>query len=124
MVVTMDDSEQPEQPDLPPGSTSIGRDQANVVNSPGAITGSVGGDVSQNFGTQNTVNVTGGSYTVIHYHGVNGPLPSDPVALQAAYTHLAALPLDAVPQVGMLPPGSRMPLGANPLFVGREIELR
>jgi len=36
---------------------------------------------------------------------------------------LAALPLDRVPDVAPLPPGSRMPLRANPLFVGRADDL-
>jgi hypothetical protein len=45
-------------------STSIGRDQVNVQDSQGAITGRTG-DVSQNFGEQNTTNAG----TVIHIHG-------------------------------------------------------
>src|SRR5262245_26708332 len=123
----MDDnarSEKPEQSELPPARTSIGGDQHNISQSPGVITGSVSGDVHQHFGTQQTVNTSGGAYVVIHYHGVTAPLHPDPAALEVAYTHLAALPLDIVPQVATLPPGSRMPLSPNPLFVGREDELR
>jgi tetratricopeptide (TPR) repeat protein len=126
-VVTMDDSalsDQPEQSDLLPSSTSIGRDQVNVKDSPGAIVGSVSGDVHQHFGTQHTVNTSGGAYVVIHYHGVTAPLHADPAVLEAAHAHVAALPLETVPQVATLPPGSRMPLSPNPLFVGREAELR
>jgi hypothetical protein len=37
---------------------------------------------------------------------------------------LAALPLDVIPTVAPLPPHSRMPLSRNPLFVGRERDLR
>ncbi|MBK9709777.1 MAG: tetratricopeptide repeat protein [Kouleothrix sp.] len=37
---------------------------------------------------------------------------------------LAALPLDTIPNVAPLPPGSRMPLSRNPLFVGREADLK
>jgi len=37
---------------------------------------------------------------------------------------LSALPLDEIPAPGPLPPGSRMPFAANPLFVGREEDLR
>lgn len=37
---------------------------------------------------------------------------------------LAALPPDEIPEPGALPPGSRMPLSRNPLFVGREDDLR
>lgn len=35
----------------------------------------------------------------------------------------AVLPLDQLPQPGPLPTGSKMPLGRNPLFVGREADL-
>jgi tetratricopeptide (TPR) repeat protein len=118
----MDDATPPQQPEQPPATTSIGRDQHNISHSPGAIPGSVSGDVSQNYGQQHNVNTGGAPYNEIHYHGVTGPLPAHPAALQAAYGHLARLPLDTVPQVGMLPPGSRMPLGFNRLFVGRESE--
>jgi hypothetical protein len=45
-------------------TTQIGRDQVNVQESPGAITGRAGA-VSQNFGEQNTTNAG----TVIHIHG-------------------------------------------------------
>jgi transcriptional regulator with XRE-family HTH domain len=37
---------------------------------------------------------------------------------------VARLPLDAIPCPAALPAGSRMPLRRNPLFVGREAELR
>jgi hypothetical protein len=48
-------------------TTQIGRDQANVQNSPGAITGGVGGSVEQNFGAQNTTNAG----TVVYIQGGN-----------------------------------------------------
>ena len=48
----------------------------------------------------------------------------DPEVLAAAEARLAALPLDTVPDPAPLPPGSRMPLRPNPLFVGREADLR
>jgi hypothetical protein len=51
-----------------------------------------------------------------------GPV-SPPSEAETAAT-LAALPLDAVPEPGALPPGSHMPLSRNPLFVGREDDLR
>ncbi|HEY0735251.1 MAG TPA: FxSxx-COOH system tetratricopeptide repeat protein [Herpetosiphonaceae bacterium] len=38
--------------------------------------------------------------------------------------HVVALPLDTLPNPALLPPGSRMPLSRNPLFVGRERDLR
>lgn len=37
---------------------------------------------------------------------------------------LAELPLDRIPDPAPLPPGSRMPLSPNPLFVGREQDLK
>ncbi|HEU5015103.1 MAG TPA: tetratricopeptide repeat protein [Roseiflexaceae bacterium] len=44
--------------------------------------------------------------------------------LQAALRLLAHMPLDRVPEPAALPPGSRMPLHRNPLFVGRNDDLR
>ena len=37
---------------------------------------------------------------------------------------VAALPLETIPDPAPLPPGSRMPLPLNPLFVGREADFR
>ncbi|HTG32317.1 MAG TPA: toll/interleukin-1 receptor domain-containing protein [Thermoanaerobaculia bacterium] len=56
-------------------------------------------------------------------HLFPGPAPSPPDPEQAKAA-LADLPLDEVPQPGPLPVGSRMPLAHNPLFVGREEDLR
>jgi tetratricopeptide (TPR) repeat protein len=44
--------------------------------------------------------------------------------VEATEAQLASLPLDEIPLPGPLPAGSRMPLAANPLFVGREDDLR
>ena|ERR1700752_4989274 len=52
------------------------------------------------------------------------PRPVDPETLAAAEWQLAALPLEIIPDPAPLPPGSRMPLRRNPLFVGREVDLR
>ena len=52
------------------------------------------------------------------------PRPVDPETLAAAERQLAALPLETIPDPAPLPPGSRMPLRRNPLFVGREADLR
>lgn len=41
-----------------------------------------------------------------------------------AERRLAALPLDSIPSLAHLPPHSRMPLGRNPLFVGRAGDLK
>lgn len=49
--------------------------------------------------------------------------PNDDEPAQAAHTLLATLPLDLVPAVAPLPAHSRMPLSANPLFVGRTTNL-
>jgi tetratricopeptide (TPR) repeat protein len=49
------------------------------------------------------------------------PSPPDPDQARAA---LADLPLEEVPRPGPLPIGSRMPLSPNPLFVGREEDLK
>lgn len=47
--------------------------------------------------------------------------PPDP---KIARNVLEALPLEEVPKPGPLPVGSRMPLAPNPLFVGREEDLK
>ena len=52
------------------------------------------------------------------------PRPVDPEILAIAERQLAALPLETIPAPAPLPPGSRMPLRRNPLFVGREADLR
>jgi tetratricopeptide (TPR) repeat protein len=52
------------------------------------------------------------------------PRPVDPETLAAAERQLAVLPLEMIPDPAPLPPGSRMPLRRNPLFVGREADLR
>jgi tetratricopeptide (TPR) repeat protein len=52
------------------------------------------------------------------------PHPVDSETLAAAEQQLAALPLETIPNPVSLPPGSRMPLRRNPLFVGREADLR
>ena len=65
----------------------------------------------------------GGTATVITYEMV-APQPVDRAALAAAQDLLMSLPLDGVPAPAALPVGSRMPYGRNPLFVGRDQELR
>jgi tetratricopeptide (TPR) repeat protein len=65
----------------------------------------------------------GGTAIVITYEMV-APQPVDSSALAAAEDLLASLPLDGVPAPAALPAGSRMPYARNPLFVGREQELR
>lgn len=48
----------------------------------------------------------------------------DAVDLEAANHKLDELPLDSIPNIAALPIGSYMPFSANPLFVGRESELK
>jgi len=63
---------------------------------------------------------------VIRFPGARlfpGPAPAPPNP-EVAKATLADLPLEEVPQPGALPVGSRMPLAANPLFVGREEDLK
>jgi tetratricopeptide (TPR) repeat protein len=66
------------------------------------------------------VNVAGNLYI----YAQATPRPVDPETLAAAERQLAALPLDIIPDPAPLPSGSRMPLRRNPLFVGREADLR
>jgi tetratricopeptide (TPR) repeat protein len=66
------------------------------------------------------VNVAGNMY--IYAQAM--PRPVDPETLAAAARQLAALPLDTIPDPAPLPPGSRMPLRRNPVFVGRKEDLR
>jgi tetratricopeptide (TPR) repeat protein len=56
--------------------------------------------------------------------GLGRPAPYAASGLDSAQRLLAALPLDSIPDVAPLPPGSRMPLAANPLFVGRADDLK
>ncbi len=52
------------------------------------------------------------------------PQPIDAETLADAERRLAELPLDDIPDLAPLPPGSRMPLSPNSLFVGREEDFK
>jgi tetratricopeptide (TPR) repeat protein len=52
-----------------------------------------------------------------------GPSPDAPARLAEAQAVLASMPTGVLPDRAPLPPGSRMPLAPNPLFVGRGEEL-
>jgi hypothetical protein len=53
------------------------------------------------------------------------PSSDERAVLADAEALLATMPLDSIPDVApALPPGSRMPLSRNPLFVGREADLK
>ncbi|MGJ6962044.1 tetratricopeptide repeat protein [Streptosporangium sp. G11] len=64
----------------------------------------------------------GGTAMVISYTYVP-PQPVDAATSLAATRRFGDLPIEGVPEAGPLPPGSRMPLSPNPLFVGRSGEL-
>jgi tetratricopeptide (TPR) repeat protein len=65
-----------------------------------------------------------GNATVVNWQYIPSG-PPDPAQVTAALAQLAALPLDEVPTPAALPTSSRMPpRRANPLFVGRQDELR
>ena len=51
------------------------------------------------------------------------PAPVEPAVIAKAEMLLAELPVDEIPPISTLPNHSRIPYKANPLFVGREIEL-
>jgi Tfp pilus assembly protein PilF len=67
-------------------------------------------------------NIAGGVYNTYYQH--IGPAPVDEARLALACQRLAALPLDALPAPAALPPGSRLTRARNPLFVGREEDLK
>jgi len=76
-----------------------------------------GGNPITTWSNQDTafVNVVYGILTVVQEltgRPVDSPVTSEP-----------AFPLDSLPAPALLPPGSRMPLARNPLFVGREADL-
>ncbi|HEX7182951.1 MAG TPA: tetratricopeptide repeat protein [Thermoanaerobaculia bacterium] len=50
--------------------------------------------------------------------------PTAPPDPDEAWARLKELPLDEIPEPSPLPPGSRMPHSVNPLFVGRDEDLR
>lgn len=62
-----------------------------------------------------------GDYNIVYQHAP--PTPIAPAELDVARNQLATLPLDNIPDHASLPPGSRMSLSPNPLFVGREDDL-
>jgi tetratricopeptide (TPR) repeat protein len=59
-------------------------------------------------------------FNISHHH----PQPRLTIDLAQAQQQLDTLPLDQIPSPAPLPPGSRMPLSVNPLFVGREDDLK
>ncbi|MDP9475844.1 MAG: NB-ARC domain-containing protein [Actinomycetota bacterium] len=61
--------------------------------------------------------------TLNNYADVS-PRPVEPERFEEARRLLGEMPLEELPKRAELPLGSRMPLSRNPLFVGREEELR
>jgi tetratricopeptide (TPR) repeat protein len=80
-------------------------------------------DVSGRF-TGSTAGVNYGSITTNIYQG-GAPSPDARAVLAHAEALLATMPLDTIPDLApALPSGSRMPLSRNPLFVGRQADLK
>jgi tetratricopeptide (TPR) repeat protein len=94
----------PDAETLPPAPAHSGPASVNI--SGGQI---IGAAVGANYGSITT-----------NYHAAPAPSSIDP---EQAHALLDRLPLDHVPNPTPLPPGSRMPLRPNPLFVGREADL-
>ncbi len=65
-----------------------------------------------------------GATAIVTVYQMAAPAPVDAKRLAAAEARLAELPLDAVPAPAALPAGSRMGLARNPLFVGRDQDLK
>lgn len=65
-----------------------------------------------------------GANAIINVYELIRPKLIDEQRLAVAEQLLAKLPLDYIPESSTLPFGSRMPLSHNPLFVGREEDLR
>ncbi len=65
-----------------------------------------------------------GATAIVNVYQMAAPAPVDADRLAAAEARLAELPLDAVPAPAALPPGSRMGLARNALFVGRDQDLK
>ncbi|MEI8166456.1 MAG: tetratricopeptide repeat protein, partial [Chloroflexales bacterium] len=89
----------------PSGGVAVAGD-AGVVQVPHLTNSTVRGDI---VGQQNIY--------------VLPPRGGEPVRLADALARLQALPRTDIPALAPLPPGSRMPLRRNPLFVGREADL-
>src|SRR3954451_13293410 len=85
---------------------------------PGDFQGSA---VLQGGTTNNDGQIAG---TIINYYGGVRPAPVTNKDLHAAEQLLAKMPEDEVSLGAPLPPGSRLPLPRNPLFVGRTEDLK
>ena len=63
-------------------------------------------------------------YNIAHIYQTAPAREIDEETLEKAHARFERLPLDTIPPVTPLPRGSRMPFAPNPLFVGREDDLR
>lgn len=68
--------------------------------------------------------VIGSGTAIVNVYQQTSLRPIDPDELAKAQQRLASLPLDDIPASAPLPSDSRMPFSPNPLFVGREEELK
>lgn len=82
--------------------------------------------IAGSIGTLQQVTVSGGYVERIVGTAITIQLPPTPrvIDLAAAQELFDALPLTRIPDLAPLPPGSRMPFRRNPLFVGRECDLK
>src|SRR5690349_6180308 len=81
----------------------------------------IGGDQITTGDLTGTIAIgAGATATTTHHHHYLAPTSPN---LATAQERLDSLPLDTVPDLAPLPPGSRMPLSRNPLFIGRTDDL-
>ena len=102
---------------------TVERMEATMRQSPPAGGVAVAGDA----GVVQVTNISGGNVGSIvgqQFNYVMPPRGGEPVRLADALARLQALPRTDIPALAPLPPGSHMPLRRNPLFVGREADLR
>ncbi|MCA9976606.1 MAG: hypothetical protein KC413_12680, partial [Anaerolineales bacterium] len=52
------------------------------------------------------------------------PLTELPQTNESSQEHAGYAPHECIPEIGLLPPGSHLPLAVNPFFVGRQAEIR
>ena len=65
-----------------------------------------------------------GSTAIVNVYQDVSVHPVDSATLAAAQQQLGQLPLEVIPAIAPLPPGSLVPFAPNPLFVGRASHLR
>ena len=115
-----------EVPDLP-GDFAAPEASAPAPGAPMQPAPAVQGSVSNSGTTQGAAIGTNSGSVTNNFYGT--PAPGAPAAdplgtARALLGRMPAAEADAIPAPAPLPPGSRMPIAPNALFVGREAELR